>query len=123
MLKTKRVSKQRLQELRQDITAKDLAILETIRACHYLTGQQIVRLYFRKGTEIQTAELYASYRCLKRLGGYGLIRALQRRIGGVRAGSGSYVWALTAVGFRMLRLNQSDRPAHEQFREPSLHFL
>ena len=34
---------------------------------------------------------------------YGLIHHLKRRIGGVRAGSGSYVWSITYKGIKELR--------------------
>ena len=52
-----------------------------------------------------------------------MIRALQRRIGGVRAGSGSFVWTLTSGGFRLLQARAPGHQARKQFREPSLHFL
>ena len=118
-----RITKQRLEELRQAVTEQDRVILTSLLGCRYLTGQQIVRLYFNEKADNQTAAFSAAYRCLNRLKDYGLIRALQRRIGGVRAGSGSYVWVLTSAGFRLLNLNRTDGTSRKQFREPTPHFL
>ena len=102
MLMPDRMSKQRLEELHQLITDKDRAILETLKKCRYLTGQQIFWLYFSGCAETPTAALSQAHRCLNRLKEYGLIQHLERRIGGVRAGSGSFVWTLTSGGFRLL---------------------
>ncbi|MDR1410486.1 MAG: replication-relaxation family protein [Oscillospiraceae bacterium] len=117
------MTKRRLEELRHELTERDNAILEALRDCRYLTGQQIVRLYFGGNAESQTAQFSAAYRCLNRLRDYGLIKSLQRRIGGVRAGSGSYVWRLTQAGFRLLHMYSADRQIHKPYREPSLTFL
>ena len=115
-----RITKQRLEEIRRELTERDKEILNALQACRYLTGKQIIRLFFSEGAEPQIADYSASYRCLKRLKSHSLIRALNRRIGGVRAGSGSYVWSLTPPGFRLLNLGKS---AHRQYREPSFAFL
>ena len=118
-----KVTKKRLEEIRRELTEKDSAVLEAIHSCRYLTGQQLVRLYFSGDTETRTAAFSAAYRCLNRLKDWGLIRSLDRRIGGVRAGSGSYVWALTPAGFRLIQLNSAGQKIHRQYREPSPAFL
>ena len=118
-----RISIRQLEELQRGVTAIDLAILRSLKTCRYLTGRQIVRLYFSDRGRITTATLSASYRCLNRLREYGLIRALKRRIGGVRAGSGSYTWVLTSAGFRLLNLDNVNDSPRKQFREPTPHFL
>ena len=119
-----RITNRRLEEIQREISDKDRAILESLRVCRYLTGQQIVRLYFSGDAQKkETTILSAAYRCLNRLKDWGLIRSLQRRIGGVRAGSGSFVWTLTSGGFRLLCLDSGAKQSRKQFREPSLHFL
>jgi len=123
MLKPIRITKQRLHELKQETTAQDRAILKSLLSCRYLTGQQLVRLHFSRNAETPTAAAYAAYRCLNRLRDYGLIQSLQRRIGGVRAGSGSFVWTLTSGGFRLIHMDSTGVLPRRQFREPSPHFL
>jgi len=116
-------TRHRLEVIQQEVTDRDWSILLSLQNCRYLTGQQIFRLYFGAGAVNPAAALSASYRCLNRLKDYGLIWALSRRIGGVRHGSGSYVWSLTSVGYRLLHLDKPDRFQQKNFREPSLQFL
>jgi hypothetical protein len=47
---------------------------------------------------------------------------LDRRVGGVRAGSQSFVWTLGPVGDRVLRLG-SGSTTRQRLREPSVRFL
>jgi hypothetical protein len=85
---------------------------------------QVGRLHFQ-GAATATAALRAATRALSKLQGLGLIQPLQRRIGGVRAGSTSYVWALRTAG--ALLLNSSERKSLKSSRlrtyEPGYIFL
>jgi len=115
-------TRQRLALLEQHLSERDHLILVSLRRCKYLTTLQIARLYCG-GSVNRRAAVRAANRCLTRLRELNLIRALQRRIGGVRAGSGSFVWTLTPGGFRLLQAGTADRQFRKQFREPTLRFL
>ena len=115
-------TRQRLLELEQNLSDRDRRILKSLRDCRYLTTLQIARLYCCQSVN-RRAAVRAANRCLAKLRDYELIRALDRRIGGVRAGSGSFVWTLTPGGFRLQQLRSADSPQRKHFREPSLHFL
>jgi hypothetical protein len=67
--------------------------------------------------------LKGANRGLKKLRELGLTGALERRIGGVRAGSGSRIWYLTDGGERLLRLDGGVTRPRRRFFEPSPHFL
>lgn len=69
------------------------------------------------------AALRATARALKRLRELGLVDHLTRRIGGVRAGSGSLVWYITHAGERLLRLHDQAPAPLKRFFEPSPYFL
>ena len=115
-------TKQRLEELKRNMSGRDRHILESIKKCRYLTTLQIAQLYCDQSINRRSA-VRAANRCLTKLKNVGLIRSLQRRIGGVRAGSGSFVWTLTSGGFQLLCLDSGGKQSRKQFREPSLHFL
>ncbi|MDR1464748.1 MAG: replication-relaxation family protein [Oscillospiraceae bacterium] len=119
MSRSEYFTQQRLAQLEQSLSERDIQVLASLKRCRYLTTLQIARLHFDASVNSRAA-VRASNRHLTRLRELGLIRALSRRIGGVRAGSGSFVWTLTAGGFRLLQ--PTDQP-RKQFREPTLHFL
>jgi len=115
-------TKHRLEELEQRLSERDRHILTSLLRCRYLTTLQIARLHYG-GAISRRAAIRAANRCLTRLREYDLIRALTRRIGGVRAGSGSFVWTLTPGGFRLLQAGAGGDQPRKQFREPSMQFL
>jgi hypothetical protein len=57
---------------------------------------------------------------LRRLAGYRVLEHLARRVGGVRAGSSSYVWRLGPLGHRLLQ-DGDTRPRRTS--EPGLRYL
>ena len=118
----KRVSQKLLEEIAATLSERDTKILSAVRHCRYLTTRQTQRLYFTNAAT-SGAGLRAANRNLHKLKGLGLAETLTRRIGGVRAGSGSLIWYLTQAGERLLRL--SDKGAHtiRNFFEPSSYFL
>jgi hypothetical protein len=99
----------------------DNEILADVRRCRYITTKQIRRLRFT-GAANPGAGLRAANRRLRKLKDLKLVDTLTRRVGGVRAGSGSLVWHLTEAGERLLRLGGGVCP-HRRFFEPSPHFL
>lgn len=122
MSKTEYFTKQRLEQLNKTISDRDRHILNSLQQCKYLTTLQIARLHFSSSLNSRAAVRAAS-RSLGKLREYNLINALQRRIGGVRAGSGSFVWALAPGGFKLLNLRSSQTQSRKHFHEPTSRFL
>jgi hypothetical protein len=123
IVKDERIGSSKLQLLTREISDRDIEILRSARDYRYLTTGQIRRLHFR-GAASDIAALRAANRILAKLKGLNLLRSLDRRIGGVRAGSASFVWTLSPVGSRLLAsLEDVENPTRKRFREPSLNFL
>lgn len=117
-----RISQRRLEEIVPTLSGRDKDVLATVRRCRYITTGQIRRLHFTDAVN-SVAGLRAASRCLRKLKSLGLIHALARRMGGVRAGSGALTWYLTEAGERLLRLGGGDAHPRKRFFEPSPHFL
>jgi hypothetical protein len=117
-----RVSKKRLDELVRRISARDKDVMLSLQNCRCLTTSQIMRLHFMDAAT-NVAALRAANRALTKLKGHGLVSALARRIGGVRAGSGSYVWRLTTAGVKLLSSSGAGTVPRKHLFEPSPHFL
>jgi hypothetical protein len=119
-----RVSDRQLAHLREAITERDIQILSSVSDYRFLTTRQICRLHFAD-KPTQTAGLRSANRALGKLRDLHLLVPLERRIGGVRAGSGAYVWSLGHIGARLLR--RTDRAegltARKREFEPSTTFL
>lgn len=112
-----------LQILEHQLTDRDKEILRLLRDTKSMFTYHIRRLCFSDSVNEQAAARAAN-RNLKKLKDYGLIDALvNRRIGGVRAGSASYIWYLTEQGNRLLDLdNKYDdekKPKRTRFSEPA----
>ncbi|WP_251390953.1 replication-relaxation family protein [Mediterraneibacter agrestimuris] len=117
-----RVSRKQLQGLDSRLGERDRELLGAIQKYRYLMTGQVQRLLFTDAAN-SSAGLRAASRNLKKLRGLGLVDSLSRRIGGVRAGSGSLIWYLTHAGERLLRLyDERAYPARRHF-EPSAYFL
>jgi hypothetical protein len=119
-----RISRGRLAEIRGSLCERDNAVLESVARNRFLTSHQIRRLHFTDHSSSEAA-VRATNRCLVRLSRYGIIDHLGRRIGGVRAGSGSHVWTLTEAGARLLQSIGEFEGLPERFRarEPGATFL
>ena len=117
-----RISRKELEEIECLLSDKDKNILRSVWELRYLTTNQIRRLYFTEATT-ESAGLRAASRTLKKLKEMKLIAVLDRRIGGVRSGSGSYIWHMDAAGDHLLRLMESNTRPRRRFFEPSTYFL
>jgi len=117
-----RISQKDLEDIAPTLKERDKTILATVRKCRYLTTGQVQRLHFTDAATA-TAAIRSANRNLDKLRGFGLVNALSRRIGGVRAGSTSLIWYLTDAGERMLRLENYDARPRKRFFEPSPYFL
>lgn len=105
------------------LSERDWEMLAMVRAFKFLTTRQLARQHF--GLNEQDAVIpRTANSALARLRSLGLLVNLERRIGGVRAGSGGHVWQLTDLGNRLLAEHLGE-PAGARVRssEPSTTFL
>lgn len=120
-----RIGRRGLALVRSSLSARDLSILELVDAHRYLTTRQVEAFLFADHATPLTGARVAR-RVLRRLSVLGVLATLERRIGGVRAGSAGFVWRVGPVGDRLLRevldVDGSSRARRRQ-REPSGRFL
>lgn len=117
-----RVSKRQLAETDSRLGERDRQLLAAVQQYRYLMTGQIQRLLFTDAAN-PSAGLRAASRSLKKLSEFGLVDSLSRRIGGVRAGSGSFIWHLTHADERLLRLHDGKSSPMRRHYEPSPYFL
>lgn len=119
-----RISRGQLEVLRSRLSERDLEILASLAANRFLTSKQMRRTHFADHAT-DTAAIRCSNRALARLAALELICHLDRRVGGVRAGSASNVWSLTEIGGRLLHLNGAfdELPKRLRAHEPTANFL
>jgi len=121
-MKNSYLSKRQLEELNATLSNRDKAILRSLGRCRYLTTGQIRRLHHTDSVSPAAGQRAANWTTAK-LKNHGLIETLERRVGGVRGGSQSCVWALTAAGAKLLHLNDTGYTQRKRFFEPSINFL
>lgn len=117
-----RVSKRQLLGIDSRLGERDREMLGVVQQYRYLMTGQIQRLVFTDAAN-PSAGLRAASRSLKKLSGFGLVNSLSRRIGGIRAGSGSFIWYITHAGERLLRLHDNRAFPMRRHYEPSPYFL
>ena len=120
-MENRRISRKQLEAARREVGGRGMEVLSSIRKYKYITTGQLRRLHFTGGSE--RAALRSANRTLARLRDSGLIFSLARRIGGERAGSGSFVWSITAAGARLLAMTDGDVSGRKRNFEPSVAFL
>jgi hypothetical protein len=98
-----------LARLRAELSARDWAVLHDVARCRLMTGRQLQLLHVGDG---ETAARGAR-RLLVRLTRHGLLARLDRRIGGLRAGSAGFVYGLGPTGVRLLHPGTPRRRLHE----------
>jgi hypothetical protein len=99
------------------LTEREQALLATVQQFRILDGRQIQSIFFPDGTLVGSRRRTQS--CLKRLVDEHYLQRLERRVGGVRAGSASFIYCLGPKGQRFAR------PDHRARRrgEPGLAFV
>ncbi|RBY76893.1 hypothetical protein DQ239_11890 [Blastococcus sp. TF02-09] len=115
-----RTSARRLLRLQSDLSDRERGVLLGLADCRLLTTGQLQRLHFADHATEGAASRICR-RVLARLQRLGVIEHLDRRIGGVRAGSASYVWRVGPVGERLLR--QDDGAPRGRHKQPGLRFV
>jgi len=113
-----RVSAKKLQTIKNALTNRDLAIIAAVKDCRLITTLQLQRLHFTDYKSPQGAAR-ASRRALQRLSDQGIVSRRDRRIGGARRGSTSYVYSLGLVGARLL----SEKRLRTYTTDPSDYFF
>ena len=89
----------RLEELDAKLLERERAAISVLLEMRFLSTRQVERWVFEGATPLARAR--ACRRSIAKLVELGIIRHLERRIGGVRAGSAGYINVLTPLGLRL----------------------
>lgn len=100
-----RVTAQATDAIRRQLSPTDLAVVETLDRVDVASASQLRRLHWPDPQQARTAR-----RRLSQLAELRVISRLDRRVGGVRAGSEGYVYRLDVTGKRVLGLAPGRRP-------------
>lgn len=114
-----RINRRDLQRLERQLSERDWTIVQFLKQHRYATTSQLRRMVFREHAS-QSAATRACVRVLDRLLTQRILTRLERRVGGVRHGSASFVWCLDVIGDRLTRDQHQARRRHH---EPSFAFL
>ncbi len=90
----------RAARLRTQLGERDLAVLESLATLRLLTGKQLQRLHVADGSPLTRARRARAL--LQRLTNLRLVTRLERRIGGIRAGSEGHLYTLSGLGQAVL---------------------
>lgn len=116
-----RAGSHNLSTLTTMLSERDTHLLRLVRQHKFITTRQLQRLLFHTHTTIE-AGTRACTRVLSRLRERRFLYRIDRQVGGIRGGSGAYVWALDAAGDRVTRnLDAQDKRARPF--EPTSLFL
>jgi hypothetical protein len=106
-------------QLRERLSERDLDVIRQVAELRLMSARQIQAMHFPLARhENELAATRARQRVLTRLCRDQLLAALQRRVGGVRAGSTGLVLMLGPLGQRVLGLS-----GRRRLHEPGLHFF
>lgn len=105
----------RVRELERRLADRDWTVLKSVGRLRLVTGEQLGRLHFTDTT------LRQRRRALARLVDLRLLAVLDRRIGGVRAGSDGLVYTLDVAGIRLMEVGAQRRV--QRPTTPSLLYL
>lgn len=116
----RRVGRRRVEQVRESLSARDLAVLASVAEHRFLTTRHVESLHFADhATPISSAR--SARRVLRRLAEVGVLDHLERRIGGIRAGSAGFIWTVGPFGAR-IHGNGSSATRWRRY-EPSLRLL
>ena len=113
-----------LGHITEQLTERDYLLIADVTRYRLATTRQLQRLRFDDRHPSAIASARACTRNLNRLRDLGILKTLERRVGGARAGSAGLVWYLGPAGERVqnARENRTGR-ARRNYREPSPHFV
>jgi hypothetical protein len=118
---TRRTGRRQLQDVLPELGQREWAILDSLQAHPFLTTTHLQTLHFFDHATPETATRIAR-RVLRRLSEQRVIEALDRRVGGIRAGSASFVWRIGPVGDRLLQ-QAAGEGIRRRRKEPSSYYL
>jgi hypothetical protein len=113
----------RLAQVEGQLTHQDRLVVRTVAFLHLVSGDQLERTCFGEAdsTGVASRARHARRR-LAHLVELGLLARLARRVGGVRAGSAGFVYALAPAGQRLVAdWHDEPRSRGRQPHEPSEH--
>lgn len=96
----RRLTARVLAAMREELSERDWRVLQALGRVRVLSGAQAERLLFADVAAVSRGR--TRRRVLGRLVALGLVATLERRIGGVRAGSAGLVYVLSGAGQRLL---------------------
>lgn len=112
----------RLEALDAKLTARDRAALAVLLEMRFLSTRQLERWVFDGATPLARAR--AARRRVAKLVALGLVRQLERRVGGVGAGSAANINVLTPLGLRLAAVyGWVTSEQVRRFREPGGQFV
>lgn len=114
-----RVGQRMLTSLIHELSPRDISVVRTAADFRLVSAGQLQRLHFQPsqgGSPLTAAR--TSRRVLQRLTELHFLTRLERRVGGVRAGSASFIYALGPLGDRLV-----DPSRRHRMREPSPSFV
>lgn len=116
-----RVRRAHVEWVRERLGPRDLIIIETVNRLRVVSGSQLERLHFYDLSSSARARIRR--RVLARLVAWRVLMTLERRIGGVRAGSSGLVCSLDTAGQQLVRLDGEDERPTRRPDEPSVVLL
>jgi hypothetical protein len=115
-----RLTVRAIEQLRDRLSDRDMVVLRSVGEHRFLSTRHVERLHFvDHATPLAAARICR--RTLQRLYEQRVLHRLERRVGGIRAGSASYVWSVGVAGDRLL--HASNRGPRQHQDEPSVTFL
>lgn len=117
----RRVSRRRLHAIEAQLSHRDYAVLASVERFRFLTAEHIEALHFGTHASAESGARTCR-RVLERLRRERVLGVLNRRVGGVRAGSQGLVYFMDTVGDRIQRGGEASR-RRRRFPEPSARFL
>ena len=126
-----RVGHRQLQAITDQLDATDRELLALLAMHRFATTRQLAEITnFDNRYISERSALRQTTRRLNRHRRLRLVDHLERRIGGIRAGSTGYIWHLTEPGHRMLRIlhppsssNTDSMTRRRRHTSPSYTFL
>jgi len=103
-----RAGRTTVARIRQRLSDREIAVLQDVERFRYLSARQIEDLHFYDHASPLTGARTCR-RVLRRLTKSTILWQLDRHIGGVRAGSASFVYGVAPLGYRVLHGDEGAR--------------
>jgi hypothetical protein len=119
VVSSRRIGSAGMDRIRAQLDDRALAIVRQVADLRLMSADQIASIYFLPGAQESASSAQRTCRrVLARLADQQALIRTSRRIGGVRAGSSGFIYALGTIGQRLIGAEGPRR----RFREPSATF-